>query len=250
MSDKINMSDAKRLAEKFKAVRNRSEFARKFGVPGGSAMIYQHINGLRPISLKAAQIYAQGLKCSLEEISPALAEEARSIKSALDVISTEVQEEQEPYIIKRKVLGIADSSENTSVFRVKFAKVKAEAGTEFSISQEIEGNSVFLRQDFIHAKGYDPEKLIAMYVQGPDMEPSLYEGDIVVVDITDTMPKDSSVFTVNYEGEIVIKRIVRDAGKWWLSSDNTDQRRFPRKEYFNDVCSIIGKIIYKQSERI
>ncbi len=38
-------------------------------------MIYQHIKGIRPISLEAAKAYARGFRCSLAEISPRLAQE-------------------------------------------------------------------------------------------------------------------------------------------------------------------------------
>jgi len=81
------------------------------------------------------------------------------------------------------------------------------------------------------------------------MEPGLYDGDTVVVNTQSATPKDGTVFAVNYEGEMVIKRLIRDAGQWWLASDNPDQRRYPRK-----VCDensiIIGEIVHKQSERI
>lgn len=74
--------EAARLAERFAGV-NRAEFARNFEFPGGDAMIYQHITGRRPISLEAAQIYAQGLGCTLEEISPRLAVDARKAYQTL-----------------------------------------------------------------------------------------------------------------------------------------------------------------------
>jgi hypothetical protein len=68
--------EAERLAARF-AGKNRAKFARDFGVPGGQVMIYQHITGRRPISLDAAEAYAKGFGCPLEEISPRLAQEAK-----------------------------------------------------------------------------------------------------------------------------------------------------------------------------
>lgn len=59
----------------------------------------------------------------------------------------------------------------------------------------------------------------------------------------------ASGFGIDYEGELVIKRLVRDEGAWWLSSDNPDQRRYPRKRMTQD-CFVIGQIVHKQSERI
>lgn len=69
-----NLEEAANLKRRFSGV-NRSAFARAFALKGGQAMIYQHINGLRPISLDAAKVYAEGFGCSLEEISPRLAAE-------------------------------------------------------------------------------------------------------------------------------------------------------------------------------
>jgi phage repressor protein C with HTH and peptisase S24 domain len=82
------------------------------------------------------------------------------------------------------------------------------------------------------------------------MEPGLYDGDTVVINTADTKPADGEAFAINYEGELLIKRLVRDNGLWWLSSDNSDQRKFPRKQCAGDLCLIIGKIVHKQSERI
>jgi hypothetical protein len=51
----------------------RKKFADDFGVPGGGAMVYQHVTGRRPISLEAAICYAIGFNRPLEEISQRLA---------------------------------------------------------------------------------------------------------------------------------------------------------------------------------
>lgn len=69
--------EAERLKKRFATVSNRAEFARAHKVPGGQAMIYQHITGRRPIGMDAALSYAEGFGIPLEEISPRLAEEAR-----------------------------------------------------------------------------------------------------------------------------------------------------------------------------
>lgn len=112
-----------------------------------------------------------------------------------------------------------------------------------------ERSPIFFRRDWIDRKGYNPERLHAIPVSGQSMEPSLYDGDLVVINADDQKPVDSEVFAANYEGEVVIKRMVREAGNWWLSSDNPDKRKYPNK-LCHEHCFIIGRIIYKQSERI
>lgn len=63
------MNDAQRLSNKFKGV-NRAKFAREHSIKGGGAMIYQHINGIKPISTEHAIAYAKGFGCPIGEISP------------------------------------------------------------------------------------------------------------------------------------------------------------------------------------
>jgi phage repressor protein C with HTH and peptisase S24 domain len=80
------------------------------------------------------------------------------------------------------------------------------------------------------------------------MEPGLHAGDTVVVNTDDRQPRDGEVFAVNYEGEYLIRRLVRDGGCWWLSADSADQRRFPRRGYAGEECIVIGRVVHKQSE--
>jgi hypothetical protein len=82
--------EAKQLAKRFHGI-NRAAFARDYEIAGGQSMIYQHITGRRPISPEAAQAYARGFGCKLEEISPRLAEEAK--KAALSLGEVEVPHE-------------------------------------------------------------------------------------------------------------------------------------------------------------
>lgn len=42
------------------------------------------------------------------------------------------------------------------------------------------------------------------------------------------------------------KNLVRDDGQWWLTSDNQDQRRYPRVKC-NGETEIIGEVVYLQT---
>lgn len=108
---------------------------------------------------------------------------------------------------------------------------------------------IFFRRDWVEKCGFRPDKLLALKVQGSSMETGLYDGDTVVVNLADTTPIDGEVFAINFEGECVIKRMKREAGEWWLSSDNADKRRYPDKRV-SDGVQLLGRIVFKQSERI
>lgn len=143
---------------------------------------------------------------------------------------------------------LVDNPEFPAVRRVK---LKLTAGvTGFAVEPDTdECAPIVFRREWFDQNGYRPEKLVAVRVRGDSMEPGLYDGDTVVVNTAQTEPLDGAVFAVNYEGEPVIKRLIRDAGQWWLSSDHPNQAKHPRK-VANGGALLIGRVVHKQSERI
>jgi phage repressor protein C with HTH and peptisase S24 domain len=135
-----------------------------------------------------------------------------------------------------------------AVRRVKFKLSAGASGFGIEYLHDEEDPIVFQRA-WYDKRGLRPEKLFAVKVINHSMEPGLHDGDTVVVNTAQQEPKDGIAFAVNYEGELVVKRLVRDQGLWWLSSDNPDQSRYPRK-VCDEHCHLIGEIVHKQSERI
>ncbi len=108
---------------------------------------------------------------------------------------------------------------------------------------------IVIRKDWLDQRGYRPEKLLASRVNGASMEPTLFDGDLVVINTAQTEPRDGRAFALNYEGMLSIKRLVRDAGEWWIRSDNPDKRHWPDKRCHDGVTTI-GEVVYRQSERV
>ncbi len=135
---------------------------------------------------------------------------------------------------------------------IRKVKIKPNAGvTGYAIEvPEEDGRPVFYRADWIREKRYNPEKLVAMVVSGRSMEPSLYDGDLIVINLDDTEPREGEVYVLNLEGEIVVKRLRRERGQWIATSDNPDKRRYPDKPIDSEHAKIIGRVVYKQSEVI
>jgi hypothetical protein len=112
-----------------------------------------------------------------------------------------------------------------------------------------DGSTTTVPTDWIERRGYHRDNLIAIRVRGESMEPTFYEDDLVVINTADKSPVDGAVFAINYEGEPVVKRMSRDAGQWWLTSDNADQRKYHRKSCRGETCIIIGRVVRKETER-
>lgn len=151
-------------------------------------------------------------------------------------------------VSERTVVYLVDNQDFPAVRRVR---LKLQAGmTGFIVEADTEDAApIVFRKEWFTRNGYKPERLIAVRVHGASMEPGLFEGDTVVINTSQVEPTDGDVYAVNYEGECVIKRTIRDGGQWWLCSDNSDSARYPRK-IANGNTEIIGKVVHKQSERI
>ena len=142
------------------------------------------------------------------------------------------------------------SKDSRTFLEIRKVKLKLSAGiTGFSTEVENDdGRPISFMQNWFDENGYTPERLIAIKVKGQSMEPTMSEGDTVVINTADVVPEDGITFAVNYEGEPVIKRLLRDNSEWFLSSDNPDQRRYSKKRC-DEHCIIIGRIVVLQRER-
>ena len=152
------------------------------------------------------------------------------------------------YIKNKDEIDLDNNPAYPAIRRVKFRLSAGASGFSVDYTED-EGAPIVFQKSWYEARRLDPAKLFAVKIGNGSMEPGLYHGDTVVVNTEQITPKDGTVFAVNYEGELVIKRLVRDRGEWWLSSDNPDQTRYPRK-LCDENCIIIGEIVHKQSEHI
>lgn len=147
---------------------------------------------------------------------------------------------------------VVTDGEDERFYPIRKVKLRLSAGiTGFAIEPEMhDGSTISVPRSWVERNGYHPEKLVAIKVKGESMEPALYEDDVVIINTADSRPADGVVFAVNYEGEPVVKRMARDIGEWWLTSDNPDQRKYHRKLCRGNECLIVGRVVRKESDRI
>lgn len=116
--------------------------------------------------------------------------------------------------------------------------------------ERFDGSTWTLKASWIEKHRLHADQLIALDVTGESMAPGLRPGDVVIVNLADTKPVDGVVYAINFEGEPVIKRLTRDAGRWWLTSDNMDQVKYYRRVCEGDACIIVGRVVKKESDYI
>jgi phage repressor protein C with HTH and peptisase S24 domain len=135
--------------------------------------------------------------------------------------------------------------DDPALVQIPKVKLKLAAGVSgFGIEPEYyDGSTTTVPRGWLARKGLDKDKLIAFYVTGDSMETTFSDGDLVIVDTADTRPVSGDIYAINFEGEPVIKRLVKDFGRWWLVSDNADQRKYHKVSLQDDTSKIIGKVV-------
>lgn len=86
------------------------------------------------------------------------------------------------------------------------------------------------------------ENLMIMTVKGRSMEPMYFEDDKVLVDTSRQTPRNNECFAVNWNGEALIKSLIKKTDGWALYSFNRD---FPTVSVRTGQCSIIGQVVWQ-----
>lgn len=147
----------------------------------------------------------------------------------------------------RKVVSY--EGDNPDVVEIPRVKLRLSAGiTGFSteVDESERGSALSFRKDWLQKHNLDPERLLVVGVRGDSMEPTMSDGDSALINLADTQLKDNKIYAVNFDGEAVIKRLVKDFGRWFLVSDNPDQKRYHRQECTGATCIIIGRVLVAQ----
>jgi phage repressor protein C with HTH and peptisase S24 domain len=208
---------------------------------GTQGAVGQYLRGVIPLNIEALVAFARVLEVLPEEISPRLTNIFMPLAS---------QENLKAFVQTMKVT--AADQDDPDFVQIPMVKLRLQAGvTGFQTEPDRrDGGTLGMRRSWLERNRLSPAQLIAIQVKGDSMEPSLYEDDIVVINTGDTKLVDGTVYAFNYEGEAVVKRLSRDAGMWWLTSDNPDQRKYHRKSVQGNECIVIGRVVRKESDRI
>lgn len=141
----------------------------------------------------------------------------------------------------------AASAESTSHIKIPHFNIQASAGAGSELV-EIDSykNTIGIHTQTLLDHGLTPENLMSMYVRGDSMEPSLFDGDAVLIKkVVDSFSVLEGVYIFRIHSEIFIKRIQfnKYAATLKVDSDNAfyDSYIISGSD-LNDV-EIIGEVV-------
>lgn len=194
--EKWQQHEAENLNRLFEGV-NRAKFARDYDVPGGQSMIYQHIRGMRPISLDAAKAYARGFSVPLSEISARLADEAGSAVM-MDVARVAPMTADTPALQDRP-----------GHVRVEVLDAHPSAGPG---GEPVDYPAVLDYMEVpeawaTHKLGRDLSRYRLLPVSGDSMSPTINDGDLAFVDTSIQGFDCEGIYVLIWNDRLLIKRL-------------------------------------------
>lgn len=192
---------------------------------------------------KAGLLKAQSaIGCSatwLETGEPPMALATRQVDGSADVPVPAADDN--PFIEDAKAVRVGDEPDTVPIRRVT---LKLHAGvTGFETEPDLEdGGVLHLPRAVIDACNLVPHQLLAIRVRGQSMEPMMFEDDVVVVNTADRKPASREIYAVNFNGEALVKQLVKRNNDWFLYSMNPE---FGPINVRSGQCSVVGRVVYQ-----
>ena len=102
--------------------------------------------------------------------------------------------------------------------------------------EAISGYLGFSKQ-WLKNKGLIEDMLAVIEVYGDSMEPTLYAGDVVLLDLSEQPLRSNEIYTLRQDDVLIIKRLQRQDDQWMITSDNI---LYP-VESLNEEYTVVGR---------
>lgn len=126
--------------------------------------------------------------------------------------------------------------------------LSAGGGTEQVEVDLVKDNPQAFRTEWIRLMRLKPAKLAAMRASGESMEPTIYDGDSLLVDTSQTNVQDGKVYALWYDGGERVKRLFRmPGGGLRIVSDNPKHPTMEVAPDHPEHVRIIGRVVHRSS---
>ncbi len=101
------------------------------------------------------------------------------------------------------------------------------------------------RSKWLRFRKLNAKDLAVVFAHGDSMEPTIHNGNSILVDLSDTQLKDGSIYVLRFGQELYAKRLQkRFDGSVCLISDNKEYDEQIVKENELEQLAIIGKVVW------
>ncbi|HEY5800920.1 MAG TPA: LexA family transcriptional regulator [Burkholderiaceae bacterium] len=202
----------------------------------------QYLNGAIPLNIKAATAFAHVLGVDMADFSPALAAEFGNLVASQAHATGKAKFDGEPDdagMGRVRTLG-------SGLLKIPHINLKLSAGvTGFqSDSDGDDGNYAEVSEAWVRKHRYDIESLRSFVAKGESMRDRIADGDRVIGNLAERKLISGKVFIIRYDGELMIKRMVKEGPMWWVTCDNqSDPKRYGRRLCRGENCVVLARVV-------
>lgn len=122
---------------------------------------------------------------------------------------------------RRARLGLDEPEAMSDFALIPFYDVEASAGHGRWVDEETQLSQMAFRKDWLREKSLNPARCALIKAKGDSMEPTLHDGDILLIDTSIDAIKDDAIYIVQADGHLTVKRIQQGwDGSIVIISDN------------------------------
>ncbi|MBK5915131.1 S24 family peptidase [Rhodocyclus purpureus] len=206
-----------------RAVGSQAEFGAETGI-GTQGMVWQYLNAKSPLNLAAAAKFAKALGCAIEDFSPRLAAEARTV-SALSPATDAAPAAD----ASRQALPQPTHADYVQL-EIHDVRMSAGAGAECIDRSDIVANLPVLKSWALENLGTaNPEYVKLVTCAGISMQPTIDDGSLMFVDVRVREFRGDGIYCLAWNEHLIVKRLIADvlSGNLRIVSDNPDKELYP-----------------------
>jgi len=133
---------------------------------------------------------------------------------------------------------------------IKQYDARASAGEGFHNGHVEVREGLVFKRSWLRRSGVKPESLSVIYAEGSSMEPTIADGDVILIDGDDRQPRSGRVYAfVRPDGSVSVKRLIQQiTSDWIIRSDNQDKTRYPDEVIHPadlESINIIGRSVWR-----
>lgn len=248
MKEWTTEEEASNLRRLLASVKNKAQFAKDFGVPGGASMLSQHQSGHRPISLEAAKAYAKGLGIGIGEIAPRFAKLISDVSELANAGTYGDQSGTElPRVLHNPTIPAYQAPD--AILVPILANCASMGPGEALLESDVIVGDLALSPHWVnqHIRPQNPRELRFIHAYGDSMAPTFTDGDVLLVDtgLGARYPHSREGVYVLQAGEKnFVKRVTPTFdGKLQVTSDNPSSKTVQVLNGDHQV-QVIGRVVW------
>lgn len=140
----------------------------------------------------------------------------------------------------------ADAAEPDPEFAlIPLYGVEVSAGHGATFDDEEPLSRLAFRQDWLRHMGLMPERVVGVQARGDSMEPTLHDGDLLLVDTAQRALVNDAIYVVRQDGLLFVKRLQRMLdGSVQIHSDNPAYSPELVARQAMDALAVIGRVVW------